>query len=67
LKSRSLVIVVLLAALLGAFGWYLWGARQVPAGQAPLATLDAASLDTLRSEFNSHADKVRIVVLLSPT
>ena len=39
----------------------------MPAGQPPLATLDAASLETLRSEFNAHADKVRIVVLLSPT
>jgi predicted negative regulator of RcsB-dependent stress response len=67
LKTRSLVIVVLLAALLGAFGWYRWSERQVPAGQAPLATLGAASLDTLRTEFNAHADQVRIVVLLSPT
>jgi hypothetical protein len=39
----------------------------VPAGQPPLATLDVASLDTLRSDFNAHADKVRIIVLLSPT
>ena len=67
MKLRTLVIVALLAALLGAFGWYLRAERRVPAGQPPLATLDVASLETLRGEFNAHADKARIVVLLSPT
>jgi hypothetical protein len=65
LKTRTLVIVV--AGLFGAFGWYLWAERHVPAGQPPLATLDVASLETLRGEFNAQADKVRIVVLHSPT
>jgi membrane protein DedA with SNARE-associated domain len=65
-RIRTLLVAVL-AALCGAFAWYLFGERHAPPGQPPLATLDAASLDTLRSEFNAHADKVRIVVLLSPT
>ena len=64
---KRLTLVVLVAALAGGLAWYLWGDRHTPAGQTPLATLSAASLETLRSEFNSHADKVRIVVLLSPT
>ena len=67
MKTRTLVIVVLLAALLGGFAWYRWAERHAPAGQPPLATLDVASLETLRSEFNAHADKVRVLVLLSPT
>ena len=66
MKVRALFIA-LLAALLGAFAWYLWAERHTPAGQSPLATLDTVSLDTLRGEFNAHADKVRIVILLSPT
>ena len=66
MKVRVLSVAVL-AALLGAFAWYLWGERHTPAGQAPLATLDRVSLDTLRDEFNGHADKIRIVILLSPT
>jgi hypothetical protein len=66
MKLRT-VLIALLAAVLCAVGYYLWGERRTPAGQPPLATLDTASLDTLRSEFNAHADKVRIVVLLSPT
>jgi hypothetical protein len=65
-KVRVLLIA-LLGVLFGGFGWYLWAERHTPAGQPPLATLDTATLDTLRSEFNAHADKVRIVVLLSPT
>ena len=68
MKRRSVLLVLFLLALVaGAFAWYLWGERYTPAGQPPLATLSAASLETLRTEFNRHADKVRIVVLLSPT
>ena len=67
MKRRSLLLLFIVAALAGAFSWYLWGQRHTPAGQPPLATLSAASLETLRTDFNSHADKVRIVVLLSPT
>ena len=66
MKVRSLFIA-LLAALFGAFAWYLWAERHTPAGQPPLTTLNPVSLDALRGEFNGHADKVRIVVLLSPT
>ena len=66
MKVRALFIGVL-AALLGTFAWYLWAERHTPAGQPPLATLDTVALDALRSEFNAHADKVRIVILLSPT
>jgi len=67
MNRRSLLLLFIVAALAGAFSWYLWGQRHTPAGQPPLATLSAASLETLRTEYNSHADKVRIVVLLSPT
>ena len=70
MKTRPLLfglLVALLAALAGAFSWYVLGERHAPAGQPPFATLDTASLDTLRSDFNTHADKVRIVLLLSPT
>ena len=66
MKMRSL-LVALLAVLAGAFSWYLLGERHAPAGQPPFATLDSASLDALRGDFNAHADKVRIVILLSPT
>ncbi|MEN3338384.1 MAG: hypothetical protein V7647_2060 [Acidobacteriota bacterium] len=56
-----------LAAVVLAFGWYLFGTRYTPAGQPPLATVQAESLDALRSDFNQHADSVRVIVLLSPS
>jgi hypothetical protein len=64
-KTRFLIVALVLA--LGGFAYYLRAERHAPAGQPPFATLDTGSLDTLRADFNSHADKVRIVVLLSPT
>ena len=66
MKTRF-VLVALLAACLGVFGYYLWGERHTPSGQPPLTTLDTSNLDNLRIEFNAHADKVRIIILLSPT
>jgi hypothetical protein len=67
MRRRLVFFAVLLAAIAAAFVWYLRGERRVPAGQPPLAVLDAASFETLRADFNAHADQVRIVVLLSPT
>jgi membrane protein DedA with SNARE-associated domain len=69
MRKRPVLVLLLVAivAVVGAFLWYLRGERRVPAGQAPLTYLRQTSLDTLRADFNAHADKVRIVVLLSPT
>jgi hypothetical protein len=41
--------------------------HQAPAGQPPLADLSGESLDSLKADFNSSADGVRIILLLSPT
>jgi hypothetical protein len=65
MKKRRLVLL-LIVALLGVFVWYQ-SIPQVPDGQAPLATIDANSLPTLRAEFNRNIDRVRLIVLLSPT
>jgi hypothetical protein len=64
-KTRFLIVTLVLA--LGGFAYYLRAERHAPAGQSPFATLDTASLETLRGDFNAHADKTRIVLLLSPT
>jgi hypothetical protein len=67
-KRPGLVLLLVgIVAIAAAFVWYLLGERRVPAGQAPLTYLRQTSLDTLRADFNAHADKVRILVLLSPT
>jgi hypothetical protein len=54
-----------LAILAGLF--YLYGGHQTPKGQSPLTDLNAANLSELKHVFNDSHDRVRILVLLSPT
>jgi hypothetical protein len=64
-KRLLLVAVILLLASSLAVWWF--APSEVPPGQPPLATLDAASLEAVRADFNRHASQVRVIVLLSPT
>jgi hypothetical protein len=57
-------LVVLIAAVVA---WYQFAPGEVPAGQPPLVTIDAAALEGLRAEFNRNADEATLIVLLSPT
>jgi hypothetical protein len=57
-------LVVLIAA---AAAWYRFAPGEVPRGQPPLVTIDAAALEGVRAEFNRSADETRLIVLLSPT
>jgi hypothetical protein len=45
-------------------GLFSYGA---PAGQPPLAEMDARSMETLKAEFNQAKDEYRVIALLSPT
>lgn len=38
-----------------------------PAGQPAFVELDTMKMDALREAFNSAADRVRVVILVSPT
>jgi hypothetical protein len=38
-----------------------------PAGQVALRRIDQAGVERLRSEFNAADDRVRVLVLLSPS
>jgi hypothetical protein len=64
--ARRRTIAAVLLTVLGAGAWY-FAQPYVPKGQAPLVTLDAASLVTFREAFNRDADHVRIIILQSPT
>jgi hypothetical protein len=57
-------LLIVLAVLLL---WYRFAPGNAPAGQPPLVTLDATSLQTLRADFNRDAKQTRLIVLLSPT
>ncbi len=67
INRNRLVLAAVVIALAGAAAAWRFAPSEVPPGQPPLAKLDAASLDTLRSDFNRHADATRAVILLSPT
>ena len=63
-KALPAGVVALLA--IGATAYYLAG-DSAPAGQPPLATLEAGSLESFRTQFNSSASGTRMILLLSPT
>lgn len=50
--NRRRLLLLVLAAIVGAFAWTRFGTHNAPAGQPPLAYLDPASLATLKADFN---------------
>lgn len=67
MSRRIRIAAAVVVAALMATAIYLLVAQRAPAGQPPLAMLDATSMGALRSDFNAAADQIRIIVLLSPT
>jgi hypothetical protein len=65
-RRKSIGVAVVVMVLVAAAYRY-FGTHNVPAGQPALVTLDAASLDVMRADFNRFAGETRIVILLSPT
>ena len=66
-KNKLAIAIVVSLIVLGLGVRYGIYGRYVPAGQPGLGELTSNSLDTLKADFNGAADKVRIVLLLSPT
>ena len=64
-RTFSIAGLVVLFAAVGA--WYRFAPGEAPAGQPPLVTIDAGTLQGLKAEFNRHANATRLIVLLSPT
>lgn len=58
-------------ALLGAVAlvvvWYFWGWSRTPKGQPALTSLTPSNHNQFKDEFNNSADRIRLVLLLSPT
>lgn len=70
MKQRSIIIVVtvtVVAVGLGSLFYHLYGGSTTPPGQQPLVRLNGANLPTLKEAFNSSANSVRVLVMLSPT
>ncbi len=65
--TRRRLLLLAFALLAIVVGWRQFGTHNAPAGQPPLAYLDAASLAALKADFNRDADKTRVIALLAPT
>ena len=63
---KKTLLAALAAALLFA-AYYAYAPRHVPANQAPLASITSESFPEIQQAFNGAADRVRLLVLLSPT
>ena len=66
MQRKHVVIGGLGLALVLVF-YYFYGGSTVPEGQQPLVGLNSSNLGSLKNDFNTSADTVRLLVLVSPT
>lgn len=64
-RKRALWLIV--AVVLLAIAFYLWGSSQTPSGQPPLVSINQANVADFQQSFNADAADLRFVLLLSPT
>ena len=62
-RNRGALLLIPAIVLAFAIGYGLM-AHKTPVGQPPLAAMNLAAL---KAEFNRASDRVRVIVLLSPT
>ena len=67
MKRRLIIILAIVAIGLGFLVYYLYGGSTVPNGQQPLVRLTDSNFSSLKDSFNSSANSVRVIVMLSPT
>jgi hypothetical protein len=61
------VVSLVVATILLAVAFYLWGSSKTPPGQPPLGFLNQSNAGDFQLAFNAAAADTRIVLLLSPT
>lgn len=66
-RRRTFGLLALLIVAAAALAWYRFAPGEAPTGQPSLVTVDAASLESLRADFNRDLSQVRLILLLSPT
>lgn len=64
-RKQALWLVV--ALVIVAVGFYLWGSSSTPPGQPPLISLSDDDTSKFQQSFNAAISDTRIVLLLSPT
>ena len=64
-RRRTLWVVVAIVIL--AVGFYLWGSSTTPPGQPPLVSLNQDNVVQFQQSFDAATSTTRVVLLLSPT
>jgi hypothetical protein len=64
-RAWSFVPAAAVVVILGAV--YFTRTGHAPAGQSSLVELNGSTLSALQAEFNRTSDKLRVILLLSPT
>ena len=67
MKRKGIIIGSVLAVILFALFYYFYLGSTVPNGQQPLVYLNNTNVTSLKEAFNSSANSVRVIVMLSPT
>jgi hypothetical protein len=67
LKRRLIITLAIVVVGLGLLAYYLYGGSTVPNGQQPLVRLSESNFSSLKDSFNSSANSVRVIMMLSPT
>jgi hypothetical protein len=65
--NRKRALWLIIAVLLLAVAFYLWGSSHTPAGQPALVSLNPTNVAEFQRSFNAAAASTRIVLLVSPT
>jgi hypothetical protein len=67
MKRKGIIIGSVLTVILFALFYYFYLGSSVPNGQQPLVYLNSTNVTSLKDAFNSSANSVRVIVMLSPT
>lgn len=67
MKRKGIIIGSVLAVILFVLFYYFYLGSTVPNGQQPLVYLNSTNVTSLKDAFNSSANSVRVIVMLSPT
>jgi hypothetical protein len=64
-RTWAILLATAVVAVLG--GIYFMRTGHPPAGQPSLVEINSATVSALQSDFNRTSEKLRVILLLSPT
>jgi hypothetical protein len=64
-RTWSIVLAAIVVVILGSI--YFTRTGHAPEGQPSLVEMNSSALSTMQAEFNRTSNKLRVILLLSPT